>query len=899
MLFPKLRAYKKQFQRSCRVSWGLSGNWIAMVLVGGLLGLRQAEAQDGGLGGGAKPSDFAHTVVPILKKHCIACHAGNEKKGGFSINTRETLVRGGESISGVGLNGKSSAAEMLRAVAQGVRERIETQDQDLRMPPEGAGLTVEEKGVLVAWIEQGMVWEPGFSFGERSYEPPLRPRGVELPPGQSLDRMHPIDRILDRVRVEGGREVLPVVDDRTFVRRAYLDLIGLLPTPEQTEGFVTSESLSKREDLVRELLGRDIEVAEHWLTFWNDLLRNDYTGTGFITGGRTQITKWLYEGLVTNKPYDQMVRELIAPASAESAGFSAGIKWRGEVSAGQTVEIQFAQSVGQAFLGINLKCASCHDSFIDRWTLKDAYGIAAVYANQPLVIHRCDKSTGEQAKAGWLYPELGQVDSNAAQPERLKQLAELMTHRENGRFARTIVNRIWHRMMGRGIVHPTDAMETEPWNEDLLDMLSNEFVSSEYDLRKLIEIIATSKAYQSPAERLDGDQAIEAYSYAGTRGKRLTAEQFVDAVWQLTGAAPSKYDAGVVRVAPPKKVVAVEKVSDGEDAIAWLIQAARGAREADGEWIWGPSAKGAPGPAANETVWFRKMFDLPFEVDRASGTITCDNSYRLWINGQLVVEDGNWEGVEVFSAKELLRPGQNEILVEGKNGGSGPNPAALYFEWILAGLDDKRGQFAKSEEQRSSILRIVSSTEWQCFTGGGIAPEGTDRSSIGWESPVRASGPWGERLRDEISRKMIEGLEGQGKMVRASLVKADFLMRSLGRPNRDQIVTVRPTELTTLEAMDLSNGETLAEWLRFGGKRWMSGVMLRGELEGEPKGLDRDRELWRRELIDPLYLYALSRRPTELELSAVYEAVGPRLEREDVEDLIWSLLMLPEFQYVR
>ena len=79
----------------------------------------------------------------------------------------------------------------------------------------------------------------------------------------------------------------------------------------------------------------------------------------------------------------------------------------------------------------------------------------------------------------------------------------------------------------------------------------------------------------------------------------------------------------------------------------------------------------------------------------------------------------------------------------------------------------------------------------------------------------------------------------------------------------------------------------------------MSGVMLRGELEGEPKGLDRDRELWRRELIEPLYLYALSRRPTELELSAVYEAVGPRLEREDVEDLIWSLLMLPEFQYVR
>jgi len=893
MLFPERRTSAKRIEPRWSMGCGGMDRWISSVLVVGFFLVVPIEAQEVGLGVANKPGDFAHTVVPILKKHCVACHAGNEKKGGFSINTRETLLRGGESISGVGLDGDRSATDVLHAVAKGLRERIETQDKDVRMPPEGPGLTEDEKVVLIGWIEQGMSWEPGFTFGERSYEPPLRPRMVELPPGQSPDRLHPIDRILDAERVEGGGEILPVVDDRTFVRRVYLDLIGLLPTPEQTERFVMSESVGKREELVRELLGRDIEVAEHWLTFWNDLLRNDYTGTGFITGGRTQITKWLYEALVMNKPYDQMVRELIAPTSGESAGFSGGIKWRGEVSAGQTVEIQFAQSVGQAFLGINLKCASCHDSFIDRWTLKDAYGIAAVYANQPLVIHRCDKSTGEQATAGWIYPELGQVDSSASQPERLKQLADLMTHRENGRFARTIVNRIWHRLMGRGIVHPTDAMETEPWNEDLLDCLSNGFVESGYDLRKLIETIATSKAYQSPAEKMDGREGGEAYRYAGMRGRRLTAEQFVDSVWQLTGAAPSKYDAGVVRVGPPKKALGVG------GGVSGIVQAVQGAREVKGEWIWGSSAKSAPGPAANETVWFRKTFDLPFEVERASGVITCDNSYRLWINGQLVLEDGNWEGVEVFSALEYLRPGQNEILIEGKNGGSGPNPAAMYFEWMFAGLESQGDDAARSESQRRKMLRIVSSTEWECFVGGGIVPEKSDRGSMVWEKPVQAAGPWGERLADEISRKMLEGLEGPGKMVRASLVKADFLMRSLGRPNRDQIVTVRPTELTTLEAMDLSNGETLAEWLRFGAKRWMASVAMRGEFDGEHSGVESGRELWRREWIEPLYLYALSRRPTELELSAIYEAVGERLEGQDVEDLIWSLVMLPEFQYVR
>jgi hypothetical protein len=107
------------------------------------------------------------------------------------------------------------------------------------------------------------------------------------------------------------------------------------------------------------------------------------------------------------------VRELIAPPNDESRGYIDGIKWRGDVSAGQTVEIQFAQSVSQSFLGINMKCASCHDSFIDRWKLSEAYGLAAIYSNRPLEIHRCDKPIGQQATAAWLFPEIGQIDAKA------------------------------------------------------------------------------------------------------------------------------------------------------------------------------------------------------------------------------------------------------------------------------------------------------------------------------------------------------------------------------------------------------------------------------------------------------------------------------------------------------
>src|SRR5690606_33836845 len=112
--------------------------------------------------------------------------------------------------------------------------------------------------------------------------------------------------------------------------------------------FLADRDPNKRDQLIDELLNDRFGYAEHWLSFFNDLLRNDYSGTGFITGGRKQISKWLYESLLANKPFDVMTRELIAPPSLESRGFIDGIRWRGEVSAGQTLEIQFAQSIAQS-----------------------------------------------------------------------------------------------------------------------------------------------------------------------------------------------------------------------------------------------------------------------------------------------------------------------------------------------------------------------------------------------------------------------------------------------------------------------------------------------------------------------------------------------------------------------
>src|SRR5262249_19836993 len=153
----------------------------------------------------------------------------------------------------------------------------------------------------------------------------LKPANPVLPIGSdAFASRSAIDMILDPYFAAHGFKPGPTVDDRVYARRVSLDIIGLIPPPQELEAFIAGSNPDKRSRLVQRLLADNQRYAEHWLTFWNDLLRNDYRGTGYIDGGRRQITSWLYEALATNKRYDRFVAELINP-TAESEGFARGI----------------------------------------------------------------------------------------------------------------------------------------------------------------------------------------------------------------------------------------------------------------------------------------------------------------------------------------------------------------------------------------------------------------------------------------------------------------------------------------------------------------------------------------------------------------------------------------------
>jgi hypothetical protein len=474
----------------------------------------------------AREVDFIRDIQPILEKKCVQCHGRGHDKGGFRLDTKELLL--GESDNGHSvILGKSGDSPFIHLVA-GL-------DPDNLMPKKGSKLTMEQVGLLRAWIDQGAPWPSGINFAK---QPPLNllPVFVALP--LTKKNLHPIDALLAPYFQTNGVQTTAIVDDQMFARRVYLDLVGLLPDSSEVNAFLKDKKADKRERLVTKLLNDNTRYAEHWLTFWNDLLRNDYRGTGYIDGGRKQITAWLYSSLLTNKPYDQFVAELVHPTQ-ETEGFAKGIVWRGAVNASQLPPLQAAQNISQVFMGVNLKCASCHDSFIDDWKLSDAYNLAGVYADGPLELVECDKPLGKMAKVSFIYPELGSLPTSTNKAERTARLAEILTGRENGRLPRTIINRLWQRFLGRGLVEPVDIMEQPAWHPELMNWLAEDLVANGYDLRKTMFLILTSRTYQLPAD-LKFQEADKNYVFRGPLVRRMSAEQFVDSVSQITGIWQNK-----------------------------------------------------------------------------------------------------------------------------------------------------------------------------------------------------------------------------------------------------------------------------------------------------------------------------------------------------------------------
>jgi hypothetical protein len=337
--------------------------------------------------------------------------------------------------------------------------------------------------------------------------------------------------------------------DAAFLRRAYLDAAGILPTVEARERFLADPSPDKRARLVDALLDRP-EFVDYWAYKWSDV---------FLVSTRKLNRKsaqafygWIRAAVAANKPWDAFARELTTASgrSDEQGAVNYFLIHRNP--------IDLAENYTQAFLGLTITCARCHNHPLEKWTQKDYYAYANLFAR---VANKTDGgvSTVYSAPAGDLSLGQGSSSPRVGRPlaprpldgkplpldsprDRRAYLADWLTSPENPLFARTVVNRVWGNFFGRGLVDPVDDLRsTNPAsNEELFAAVTRDFVAHGFDVKHLVRTIMASAAYQRSSETSAMNAADEKYG-SHYVARRLPAEVILDAYSQVTGV-PEAFD---------------------------------------------------------------------------------------------------------------------------------------------------------------------------------------------------------------------------------------------------------------------------------------------------------------------------------------------------------------------
>ena len=360
---------------------------------------------------------------------------------------------------------------------------------------------------------------------------------------------HPIDREVYAKLKQLNITPSPICTDEEFVRRAYLDVIGTLPTPADTRQFLASTAPDKRALLIDQLLEKP-EYAALQALIWADRLRSD--SRFHRVGGVRSYFKWLREEFALNRPLDKFARALL---TARGTNFTVGAaNYWGNYDKIST-PIETAIQTGQVFLGVRIGCAQCHNHPFEKWSQSDFYSMAAVFSQvvefhtkqaqefdlrldpNRAVIHPATKQAAEPRYLGE-----GVIDAPPGEDRRVA-FANWLTRKENPFFARTMANYIWRNMLGRGIVHPIDDFrETNPaTHPELLQLLARELGEHGFDQKHLIRFIASSRAYQH-ASAANETNKLDFKYYSRAYPKRMMAEVYMDAIAQITNIADTFKD---------------------------------------------------------------------------------------------------------------------------------------------------------------------------------------------------------------------------------------------------------------------------------------------------------------------------------------------------------------------
>ena len=520
---------------------------------------------------------FNRDIRPILINACVECHSTEDHKADLDLTSFAALRRGGKKDGPAVLPGKPDDSPMVRHIRgladapqmpKGspalsgdelhlIRQWIAAgaaDDSTTGASPVGSGirqLTKQEspdaQRLLNGLLYDALTPEERFARMRRYRTTFLPPQTPPPSPGNPIDAF--ITAKWREAKLPEAQSPPPRCEDSTFARRVYLDITGLIPPAQEARDFASDPSPDKRTELIDRLLARTNDYAAHWTPFWEDALASSSTDINGGIGSRGNHRQWILDSFKSNKPFDLFVAELIDPTLP---GYRRPKEYtpngRHVVSGyikNETHEesLQSAANVSQVFLGTGMKCASCHSHFLNKeWPQARFMAFAGMFGPGDLELIRCETHTGQRIPARFPFELAGlpmEVPSDVT--NRLHRVAQMLVDPLNPRFSKSIVNRLFKRYLGLGLIEPADDFRNDQpaSHPELLDWLAQDLIRHDFDLRHTTRLILTSRTYQTAyhpelADRFDILKPGEPRYFRSPTLRRLTAEQWLDSIRSAT-----------------------------------------------------------------------------------------------------------------------------------------------------------------------------------------------------------------------------------------------------------------------------------------------------------------------------------------------------------------------------
>jgi hypothetical protein len=514
-------------------------------------------------------------VEPLLDKQCLKCHAGVRQQGGLDLRSLDTILRGGTSGPAI-IPGKPTESRLLEFIAP---------KSEMHMPPDPKKqLSPADIALLKTWISLLPVPKSKLASGKSTnntwvadYLTDYRRtfQSHEIPPDK-ISTTAAIDWFLQTDWKRDKTEPARLCDDSAFARRIYLDIAGRIPSKDELKLFLADKQSDKRSRLIATLTDSE-EYPRHMREVFDTVLMGRPSGRNAQARAERGWNGFLETSFRTNRPWNATVRDILLARATE--GPSRGASWF--LAEKNNSHQAMAEAVAPMVFGVQIKCAQCHNHPL-AWEIEQRHywGLVAVFNRSKNVDTETGPAVGESAIGGFINfanlkkesqpaalfflngksvpekvpePNAKEVDSpdlyavppakegqkahGPAIPKfsRREAFAESVTH-DNPQLARAFVNRLWADLMGRGIVHPADQIDSRHHasHPELLEWLGHDFEQSGYDVKRLVRAIVSSRAYQLDSKPT-GKTPPRPESFARALDKPLSAEQLLHSLWVATG----------------------------------------------------------------------------------------------------------------------------------------------------------------------------------------------------------------------------------------------------------------------------------------------------------------------------------------------------------------------------